>query len=122
MAHIANNVGGRWKLLRRYLRRITLEKDQIKLDRVGNAQPTEIPIQIRTRGGETLILAPPHVGAGNKSLPNATLIKALGRAWRWRKALERGDLPSIAAVAKAASVTERYVTRILRIAPTNGSA
>lgn len=48
--------------------------------------------------------------------PNATLIKALTRAHKWRNRLLSGEAPSIRAIAKEEGLTERPVSRILRLA------
>ena len=48
--------------------------------------------------------------------PNATLIKALTRAYKWKERLFTGAAPSTSAIAKEEGVTERYVSRIMRLA------
>ena len=48
--------------------------------------------------------------------PNATLIKALTRAHRWKERLFTGGAPSTSAIANEEGVTERYVSRIMRLA------
>lgn len=78
------------------------------------AAPVEIPICLKIRGGETLIV-PPH-GTNDHPHPDATLIKALGSAWNWRRTLERGSVRSVVDFARASGCTVRYVTRLLKIA------
>ncbi len=47
---------------------------------------------------------------------NATLIKALTRAYKWKERLFSGEAPSTSEIAKQEGVTERYVSRIMRLA------
>jgi hypothetical protein len=44
------------------------------------------------------------------------LVKALARAHGWKHKLASGQAPSIRAIADAEGLTERYVSRILRLA------
>lgn len=72
---------------------------------------------LRKRGGRKHILAP----AGEASTleqpePNTTLIKALARAFRWRKLLEEGLHTTLADLAAAEKINPSYVSRILRLA------
>jgi len=46
---------------------------------------------------------------------HATILKALGRAWRWKRMLESGDFASITDLAKAEKINHAYVRRILRL-------
>jgi site-specific DNA recombinase len=84
------------------------------MELVKKPSPVEIPICLKIRGGETLIV-PPN-GPSNHPHQDATLIKALGRAWNWRRALERGSVRSVVEFARASGCTVRYVTRLLKIA------
>ena len=44
------------------------------------------------------------------------LVKALARAWRWQKLLDRGVYSSVTEIAEAEKITKSYVSRILRLA------
>lgn len=48
--------------------------------------------------------------------PDEVLIKALVRAWRWRKMLEGGKVKSIGQLAKQEGLTDSFVCRRLRLA------
>jgi hypothetical protein len=43
------------------------------------------------------------------------LLKALARAYRWRRQIESGDYQSITELAKAQRVNESYACRLLRL-------
>jgi hypothetical protein len=59
-------------------------------------------------GGE---LPPP-----TKPQPDGVLFKALARAWRWQRLLDRGLYRSITEIAEAEKISTNYVSRILRLA------
>jgi len=48
--------------------------------------------------------------------PDGVLIKALARAWRWQKLLDRGAYGSATEIAEAERISKSYVSRILRLA------
>ncbi len=62
------------------------------------------------------LVIPPGQRQELQPRPNATLIKALTRAHRWKERLFTGGAPSTSAIAKEEGVTERYVGRIMRLA------
>lgn len=45
----------------------------------------------------------------------ATLVKALGRAFRWHRLLSRGVHATVADIAAAESINPSYVSRVLRL-------
>ena len=47
--------------------------------------------------------------------PDPTLVKALARAFRWRKLLENGTFGTITELANAEKINSSYVSRILRL-------
>ena len=51
-----------------------------------------IPMTFKVRGGRKLVVSPDGVPAwaGPRSRVDDTLVKALGRAFRWRRLLETG--------------------------------
>jgi len=71
-----------------------------------------IPFRVAKRGGRKEVQLPP--GANNRS-PEYTLIKAVARAYRWRKILEAGDMGTIAELAEFEKVSPSYLTRVMRL-------
>ena len=47
---------------------------------------------------------------------DARLLRAIGRAWDWRRRLERGDITTIADLAGEEGISDRYVSRVIRLA------
>ncbi len=44
------------------------------------------------------------------------MLRAIGRAWAWRQRLERGGVTTIADLAADEGLSDRYVSRLLRLA------
>ena len=51
---------------------------------------------------------------GSRSTDN-TLVKALARAFRWKRMLESGDFPTIAGLAERQGIAPSYMTRVPRL-------
>lgn len=73
----------------------------------------QVPFRLTKRGGRKKIVLPP--GARTHREADATLIKALARAFRWKRMLESGDYATIAELAKREGIAPSYVTRVLRL-------
>lgn len=71
-----------------------------------------VPFRVAKRGGRKEVQLPP--GANSRS-PDYTLIKAVARAYRWRKILEAGDMGTIAELAESEKVSPSYLTRVMRL-------
>jgi hypothetical protein len=75
-----------------------------------------IPLTQRRRNGRPRIVAPdPEPGFQTRS-QDPHILRALGRAWAWRRKLESGEAATIHDIAMAEQVTDRYVSRIMRLA------
>jgi hypothetical protein len=77
-----------------------------------------VPIVIRRRGGQKLVLAPD--GAEVTAAPvlrhiDNAIVKAIARAFRWREMLENGEYSTIREIACAERINESYVGRVLRL-------
>ena len=77
-----------------------------------------IPLTARRRGGRKVVIAPdgteaPAVGAAARI--DSTLVKALARAFRWRRMLESGMVSTVGEIAAREKINKSYVSRILRL-------
>ena len=73
-----------------------------------------IPMGLQRRGGRKLIMTPEGVAApARKPSRDETLVKALVRAHRWRRRIERGQARSITDLTEQKGVTDAYVCRLL---------
>ena len=75
-----------------------------------------IPLTMRNRGGRPRILPPKEIEVAMDRGQDARLLRAIGRAWDWRRRLERGDVTTIADLAREESISDRYVSRVIRLA------
>jgi hypothetical protein len=75
-----------------------------------------VPLAARKlRGGRKLMIAPSSTASRGSSAADTTLVKALARAFRWRKMLESGRYSTIKEMAAAEKMAESYLSRILRL-------
>ncbi len=76
-----------------------------------------IPMALSKFGSTKRIVAPDgsDVVPLQHREPDPTLVKALARAFRWRKLLENGTFGTITELAKAEKINSSYVSRILRL-------
>lgn len=76
----------------------------------------QIPLTLRNRGGRPRILPPKEIEVAMERGQDARLLRAIGRAWHWRRRLERGDVTTIADLAREEGISDRYVSRLIRLA------
>jgi hypothetical protein len=75
-----------------------------------------IPLTIRRRNGRPKVLPPENVADRQARAQDPHILKALGRAWAWRRKLESGEMATVGDIAKAEKVTDRFVSRTMRLA------
>lgn len=75
-----------------------------------------IPLTLRNRGGRPRILPPKEIEVAMDRGQDARLLRAIGRAWDWRRRLERGHVNTIADLAREEGISDRYVSRVIRLA------
>lgn len=75
-----------------------------------------IPLAIRRRNGRPRVLPPEDGAARQARTQDPHILKALGRAWAWRRKQESGELATVGDIAKAERVTDRFVSRTMRLA------
>tara|TARA_R110002096_G_scaffold224194_1_gene413503 strand:- start:1086 stop:1469 length:384 start_codon:yes stop_codon:yes gene_type:complete len=75
-----------------------------------------IPLTLRNRGGRPRILPPKEIEVAMDRGQDARLLRAIGRAWDWRHRLERGDVNTITDLAREEGISDRYVSRVIRLA------
>jgi hypothetical protein len=73
-----------------------------------------VPLRLVKRGGRKEIVMPP--GAQTRRQADDSLIKALGRAFRWKRMLESGEFGTIADLAQREGIAAPYLTRVFRLA------
>lgn len=74
-----------------------------------------IPLTIRQRGGRKMLLAPDASAWPKGTEPQRAMVKAVARAFRWRRMLETGRFATINELAAAEKINSSYVSRVLRL-------
>ena len=76
-----------------------------------------VPFCIVKRGGRKEMVLPSNTpeGATQPRRTDSTLVKALARAFRWKKILEAGEFFTIFELAEREGIASSYMTRILRL-------
>ncbi|MDX1820113.1 MAG: hypothetical protein R3197_04375 [Paracoccaceae bacterium] len=72
-----------------------------------------VPFRLVKRGGRKEMQLPE--GAEQARKPDNTLVKALARAFRWKRILESGEFASISELAEREGIAPSYMTRVLRL-------
>ena len=72
-----------------------------------------IPLSVKPRGGRKALVTPGVLALERRH--DITLIKAVARAFRWRRMLESGRLGTLAELAAAEKINASYVSRVLRL-------
>ena len=72
-----------------------------------------VPFRIVKRGGRKEMQMPDRVRPVRT--PDSTLVKALARAFRWKRMLESGEFATIAELAEQEGIAPSYMTRVLRL-------
>ena len=72
-----------------------------------------VPFHIVKRGGRKEMVLPE--GAAQARKPDNTLVKALARAFRWKRMLESGEFASISELAEKEGIAFTYMARLMRL-------
>lgn len=72
-----------------------------------------VPFRIVKRGGRKEMHLPE--GATHLRRTDNALVKALARAFRWKRMLESGEFATIAELAEREGIASSYMTRVLRL-------
>ena len=75
-----------------------------------------IPLEIKRKNGRPRIVSSTTEPHFQSRIQDPHILKALGRAWSWRRKLESGEATTIHDIAKAENVTDRFVSRMMRLA------
>jgi hypothetical protein len=82
---------------------------------VPSSLTVRVPFAIRRRGGRKLVITPDGSTGRPQPRIDSALVKAIARAHRWQRMLERGEFSSITELAEAEKINRSYVCRLLRL-------
>ncbi|MDP7152034.1 MAG: hypothetical protein QGI70_13820 [Paracoccaceae bacterium] len=72
-----------------------------------------VPFRVVKRGGRKEMQLPDGVKQPRRT--DNTLVKALARAFRWKRMLESAEFTTIAELAEREGIAPSYMTRVLRL-------
>lgn len=75
--------------------------------------PETVTLHVPFRGGRKEMHLPQGVAKPRRT--DNTLVKALARAFRWKRMLESGEFATIAELAEREGIAPSYMTRIMRL-------
>ena len=81
----------------------------------GETITVHVPLTFRKRGGRKLVVTPDGAEWAPRPRVDNAMVKALARAFRWRKMLDTGVHATLEDLARAKGVHATYVSRILRL-------
>ena len=81
----------------------------------GETITVHIPLTFRKRGGRKLVVTPDGAEWAPRPRVDNAMVKALARAFRWRKMLDEGVHATLEDLARAKGVHATYVSRVLRL-------
>jgi len=73
-----------------------------------------VPLRLARRGGRKEMVLPEGAPAPRPRIDN-TLVKALARAFRWKRMLDSEQFATIAELAEREGIAPSYLTRVLRL-------
>jgi hypothetical protein len=85
---------------------------------IANSITVRVPLTVRHRPGRKTVvtLSTPAGTAAIRTRADPAMVKALARAFRWKRMLEDGRYTSISEIATAEKIDRGYVGSILRLA------
>ena len=88
-----------------------------RLSHDGRSITVRVPMAFTKHGGRKLVISPGGVSTVASARPRIdnTMIKALARAFRWRKMLETGVFATVEEIAAKEKINASYVGRVLRL-------
>lgn len=75
-----------------------------------------IPLTVRKKNGRPKIMKPADYRPSDDQTQDPHILRAIGRAWGWRRRMEAGDFATIQELAETVGLAERHVSRQLRLA------
>ena len=75
-----------------------------------------VPLKLRRKNGRPKILPPADYLPSEDQTQDQRILRAIGRAWSWRRRMEAGEFGTVRDLAIAVNLAERHVSRQLRLA------
>lgn len=75
-----------------------------------------VPLNLRKKNGRPKIMPPADYRPSEDNTQDPHILRAIGRAWSWRRRMESGEFGTMMDLANAVGVTDRYIGRQIRLA------
>lgn len=75
-----------------------------------------VPLKVRKKNGRPKILPPADYLPSEDNTQDPHILRAIGRAWAWRRRMEAGEFSTMQDLANAVGVKDRYIGRQIRLA------
>lgn len=75
-----------------------------------------VPLKLRKKNGRPKILPPADYRPSEDQAQDPHILRAIGRAWGWRRRMEAGEFDTVRDLALSVNLAERHVSRQLRLA------
>jgi hypothetical protein len=91
-------------------------KVSAKLSKADRTLIIRVPMPPRRGGARKFVVGPGGIAwTGRRVVVDNTIVKALGRAYRWKAMLESGEYASMTELAQAEKINLSYLCRVLRL-------
>jgi hypothetical protein len=76
-----------------------------------------IPLKVKHHNGRPRIVPPADLDeATDEPMPDPRTLRAIARAWDWRRRIERGEAATLSDIAQSEQVTLPFISRFIRLA------
>jgi hypothetical protein len=75
-----------------------------------------VPLKLRKKNGRPKIMPPADYLPSEDQTQAPHVLRAIGRAWSWRRRMEAGEFGTVQDLASAVGVTDRFIGRHIRLA------
>lgn len=75
-----------------------------------------IPLQLRHKNGRPKIMPPADYATCEDHAQDPHILRAIGKAWAWRRRMEAGEFTTVRDLARAEKLADRFVSRRMRLA------
>ena len=75
-----------------------------------------VPLKVRRKNGRPKILPPADYLPSEDQTQDPHILRAIGRAWSWRRRMEVGEFGTVRDLAISVNLAERHVSGQLRLA------
>ena len=75
-----------------------------------------VPLKLRKKNGRPKIMPPAEYLPSEDQTQDPHVLRAIGRAWSWRRRMEAGEFGTVRDLSIAVRLSERQVSRRMRLA------